>query len=207
MGRPDVLRQNLFGGHGGAHGTDRVAAEKTLDGLAFVGAAGAAVIRFEFEAVENRRIMAGGNHHAAGRAQMFDRKGNRRRGRRLRREDDLETVAGQDFGGSSGETVGEKPAVKANDNLQFISEDCGLWTVDCGLPIICGGLGDARDVREIEILRDDCAPAVRAEFDGCHAPSLAQAPSPAKHRRLARLLSFHPGLKTNSHSFAVRIRH
>jgi hypothetical protein len=30
-------------------------------------------------------------------------------------------------------------------------------------------LGNARDVGKREIFRDDCTPAVRAEFDLCHA--------------------------------------
>ena len=174
MRRADVLRQNLFRGHGGRHGVDGIAAKKILDGLAFVGTAGAAVIRFEFEAVENRRIVAGGNHHAADRAQVFDGKGNRRRGRRLRCEDDLKTVAGKNISGGLGKAVGEKPAVKTDHHFQFTSEDFRTPHSTLRLPVVCGGLRDARDVREIKILRDDRAPAVRAEFDLSHAESLAQ---------------------------------
>ncbi len=164
-----------------------MAAEKTFDGLAFVGTAGAAVMRFEFEAVENRRIVTGGNHHAANRAQLFDREGNRRRGCRFRRENNLKTVASQDLGGSLGETVGEKPAIKTDNDNGLASVEFGIRNSEFGVPIVCGGLRDARDVYKVEILRDDRAPAVRAEFDLSHAESLAQEPSPAKRRRFARL--------------------
>jgi hypothetical protein len=42
-------------------------------------------------------------------------------------------------------------------------------------------LRDARVIGEVEILRDDRAPAVRAEFDCCHARSLAETFPRAKH--------------------------
>ena len=96
---------------------------KTFDGLAGFRIAGAAVERFEFEAVENRRIVAGGNHHAADGVLGLDGKGNRRRRRRLRREHDLKTVAGQNFGGGLRKAVGKKPAVKADDDFQFAPEN------------------------------------------------------------------------------------
>ena len=126
----------------------RIFIQKTFDGLARFGIAGAAVIRLEFEAVENRRIVAGGDHHAADGVQMFDGKGNRRRRRRLRREDDLKTVAGQNLGGDLREAVGEKAAVIADDDFQFTPEDFGFPISDFGFPIVRRRLRDARDVGE-----------------------------------------------------------
>ncbi len=143
--------------------------QKTFDGLAFFRTAGAAVIRLELEAVENRRIVAGGDHHAADGVQMLDGKGNRRRRRRLRREDDLKIVSGKNFRRDLRETVGKKPAVVADDDFQFMFEDFGLWVLNFRFPIVRRGLRDARDICKSEILRDDRAPAVRAEFDLRHA--------------------------------------
>src|SRR5665213_182528 len=141
-------------------------------------------MRLELEAVENRRIVAGGDYHSADSSEIFHGEGNGRRRRWLRREDDLKTISRKNFGGDSGETVGEKPAVKTDDDFQFTIEDFGLWTLDFGLPIVRRGLRDARDVGEREIFRDDRAPAVRAEFDWCHARSLAKQFPDAKHGRL-----------------------
>jgi hypothetical protein len=48
---------------------------------------------------------------------MFDGEGNRRRRRRLRRENDLKTVAGQNLGGDLSEAVGKEAAVLADDGF------------------------------------------------------------------------------------------
>ena len=51
-----------------------------------------------------------------------------------------------------------------------------LLNLDLGFrfPEVRHRLRDPRDVREIEILRDDRSPAVRSKFDGCHPRSLAK---------------------------------
>ena len=77
----------------------------------------------------------------------------------------MKIVSGKNFRGDLGKSVGEKPAVVADDNFQFTSENFGLRTSDFRLPIVRRGLRDARDIGKREILRDDRAPAVRAEFD------------------------------------------
>ena len=59
----------------------------------------------EFEAVENRRIVAGGDHHPADGAKIFHGERNGRRWRRLRGENDFETISGKNFGGDPGKTV------------------------------------------------------------------------------------------------------
>ena len=150
MRRADVLDGNLELRSCGVAELRRIFVQKTFDGLARFGIAGAAVIRLEFEAVENRRIVAGGNHHAADGAQMFDGEGNRRRRRRFRREDDLKIVAGQNFGGDLREAVGEKPAVIADDGFQFTSKDFRLRTSDFRLPIVRRRLRDARDIGKVK---------------------------------------------------------
>ena len=67
--------------------------------------------------------MAGGNHHPANGAQGLDGKRNGRRRRRLRREHDLKTISGQNFSGGSRKSVRKKPAVKADNDFQFASEN------------------------------------------------------------------------------------
>ena len=89
-------------------------------------------------------------------------------GDRFRGEDDLKTIPGQNFGGDLREAVGEKPAVKTDDNFGCEPVNFGLGICDFGLPIIRRGLGDARHVGKVEILCNDRAPAIRAEFDLCH---------------------------------------
>ena len=70
--------------------------------------------------------------------------------------------------------VGEKPAVVADDDFRLAPENFGFRISDFGFPEVRRGLRDARDVGKGEIFRDDRAPAVRAEFDLCHAQSLVK---------------------------------
>jgi hypothetical protein len=104
------------------------------------------------------------------------------------------------------EPVGEKPAVVADDDFAFRAGDriCA--------PKIRRRLCDARDVGKVEILRNDRAPAVRAEFDLCHPSSLAQRPLSAKHDvfnprkgpdRSAEIMSCHPDIQIEGNAFAV----
>jgi len=72
-------------------------------------------------------------------------------------------ISGENFGGGLRETVGEKPAVKPDNDFSFRA-GFGM-----GAPEIRRCLGDARDIGKREVFRDDRAPAVRAEFDLCHA--------------------------------------
>ena len=120
-------------------------------------------MRLQLEAIERGWIVAGGDHHPAGRPPGLDRVGNRRGGRRLVRQHDLIPVCREDLGGAPAELIGEKAAIVADDDRAP-----GAWD-RVGLPVIRGGLGDAFQVGEGEILRDDRAPAVGAELDLTHA--------------------------------------
>ncbi len=175
MRRTDVSDFDLsrFDGFGQRNGFDRIFAEKTFDGLAGFRIAGAAVVRFEFEAVETWRIVAGSDHHAADGVQLFHGEGNRRRRRRFRREDNLKIVSGKNFRRDLREAVGKKPAVVTDNNFRFMPEDFRLGIGNFRLPKVRRRLHDARNIGEREILRDHRAPAIRAEFDWCHAPSLS----------------------------------
>ncbi len=84
-------------GLGDRSGLDWVTVEKTFDRLARRRIAGAAVMRLELETVEDGRIVAGREHHAADGAQMLDGKGNRRRGRGCGREHDLKIISGKNL--------------------------------------------------------------------------------------------------------------
>ena len=99
---------------------DRIFVQATFNGLARFRIARTAVIRLELEAVENRRIVAGGNHHAADGAQIFDGERNRRRRRRFGRKDDLKMISGENFGRELCKSVGEKPAVIADDDFSLL---------------------------------------------------------------------------------------
>jgi hypothetical protein len=70
--------------------------------------------------------------------------------------------------------VREKPAVVADDGFQFASENCGLGILNFGSPIVRRCLRDECDILKGKILRDDRAPAVRAEFDLSHTESLVE---------------------------------
>ena len=63
-------------GVGQRHGFDRIAVEKTFDDPARFRIAGTAVVRLEFEAIEDGWIVAGGDHHAADGALRLDRERN-----------------------------------------------------------------------------------------------------------------------------------
>ena len=93
----------------------------------------------------------------------------------------MKIISGENLGGDLRKPVGKKTPVIANNDFEFVPKDFGLGTLDFRLPEIRRGLRDARDVGKSKIFRDDRAPAVRAEFDLCHAQSLAQRSLYAKH--------------------------
>ena len=106
--------------------------------------------------------MAGGDHDAADGALRLDSERNRRRRRRFRREYDLKVISSKNFRGSLPKPVGEKTAVKPDNDFSFRA---GFRV---GAPEIRRRLRDARDIGKRKIFRDDRAPAVRAEFDLRH---------------------------------------
>ena len=128
MRRADIGNGDLTGFYGFSQrrGFDRIAVEKTFDGPARFGIAGAAIVRFELEPIEDWRVMTGGNHHPADGMQIFNGERNRRRWRRLRRENDLKAVARENFRRCLGKFVREQPPVVTDDNFQFMPEDFGL---------------------------------------------------------------------------------
>ena len=113
----------------------------------------------DFIAVENGRIMAGGDHDAASRLALFDSKRNRGRGRRAVGKDGLKAVVGEDLGGAPSELIGEKAAVEADDD-RFV----GAWG-RLLVPEVRRGLDGAVEVVEGKILRDHRAPAIGAKFN------------------------------------------
>jgi hypothetical protein len=147
---------------------DGMAVEPCFHRPAGRGIARTSVVRLELEPVERGRIVAGRDHHAADGLPPFHRERNRRRRRRLGREDDLEIVSGEHFGRRLREAVGEEPPVIADDHPGRASEEGGFRIPDFGLPEVGGGLRHPRDIGKREIVRDDRAPAVGAEGDGGH---------------------------------------
>ena len=131
--------------------------------------------------------MAGGDHYAAHRAQIFYRVRNAWRRRRLRREDDLKIIFRKNFGGDLREAVGEKPPVITDDDSGFPSENLRFWIGDFRFPKVCGGLGDAGHIRKGKIFRDDCAPAIRPEFDLIHIRKLQIQARPVIEKTLPGL--------------------
>ena len=105
------------------------------------------------------------DHHTANRVQVFDRVGHRRCRRRARRQDDLETVAGEHLRRALPKRVGEEPPVVADDDLSF----CARYRI--GGPVVGRRLRDAFDISEGKLFSDDGPPAVRPELD---AHSLCQ---------------------------------
>src|SRR5208283_5582240 len=104
MGRAEVLdgdrsSERLAVGREGPH---RLPVQAVLHGLAGVGLGRAAKPRLELEPIKLWRVVAGGDHDATDGALSFNGKGNGRRGRRVRRQHDLESVADKNAGGASG---------------------------------------------------------------------------------------------------------
>src|SRR6202142_3036970 len=127
-----------------------MAIHKAFNGLTGCRVAGAAVKGFELEPVENWRVVAGRNHHAAHRVLPLDGKRNGGRRRWLRHEHNLKIITSQNLRGGARESVRKKSAVEADDDFQVASKDFGLRTPDFGLPIIRRGLRHARDIDERE---------------------------------------------------------
>src|SRR6185436_13734167 len=112
----------------------------------------------QLEAIEDRWIVAGRDHHATNGLLRLDRKRNGRRWRRRGRENDLKAVLRHYGGGRFSESVREKAAVVANNNFLFSSRN------RIGVPIICRRLCNASDICKSEFLRDDCTPSIRPEL-------------------------------------------
>ena len=116
-------------------------------------------MRLELEAVKDRRIVAGGNHHAANGAPVFHGKRYRRRRGRVGGQNDLEVVARENLSGPSAELVGEKPSVIADDDF-FLCADHRICA-----PVVGRGLSDTLDIGERKILSNNGPPAVGSELD------------------------------------------
>ena len=143
--------------------------DEALHAVAGSRIARSAVMRLEFESVEARRIMAGGDHDAADGVLGLDGERHRRCRSRFRRQHHPEAVAGQNLGRRLGEPIREKAAVVAHNNLVGGARD-GICP-----PIIRRRLRHAGDVGKGEIFGDHCAPAVCSEFDVRHGQRFAAA--------------------------------
>ena len=95
---------------------DRVLIEPFLHLLAERGLGRAAVMGLQFVAVENGRIMAGRNHHAAGGLPLFDSEGNRRRWGGAVGKNHRKTVAGKNLRDAPAKLIGKKAAVIADND-------------------------------------------------------------------------------------------
>src|SRR5437016_13433309 len=95
MGGANVLEQDTLvpGCLGQIDSGHLIAIQETFNSLASRWLGRAAVIRFELEAVEARRIVTGGNHYAADRSLLLDRQRDRRGRSRLRGQHDAKAVA------------------------------------------------------------------------------------------------------------------
>ncbi len=124
-------------------------------------AGGAAVL----EAVPLGGVVAGGDHDAAGGTVVDEVIADDGRGGGGGAADDGDAVAGEDLDDGVGELGGEEAGVVADDD--------GGSGEPLLLVVVGDALGAEADVAEGELLRDDGAPAVRAEpeadIDGGHA--------------------------------------
>ena len=136
-----------------------VARQVGFDELRLLWQRGPAEGGLEFEAVVARCVVAGGDHHPSGSLFVDDGVGDGRgRGVGAGEVGD-DAVAGQDAGHLGRVAVGEEAGVETDDDL---------WRAVAGFIqyIVSDGLGHQPQVGKSEGVRDDGAPAVRAEFDG-----------------------------------------
>src|SRR5439155_21608828 len=116
-------------------------------------------MRLEFEAVEGRRIMAGGNHDPAHRGLCLDRVRNGRSRNRPIGQGHCKTIAGKYFCRAARKLIREKTPVVADDDFFSSVGD------RVAAPEISRGLRDALDVSKSEILGNDRPPAIGPEFN------------------------------------------
>ncbi len=163
LDRADVVGGEVDLGDGGRDGGGgQRFLEVGLDGADDGGRAGAAVARLVLDAVPLWRVMAGGDHDAAGVFALADSEGEGGRGGDFVGEGDGDAGVAEDFSDDLGEGARAEAGVIGDGDAGrgvFLLEDV----------VRDGGGGDA-DVGEGEVVGDDAAPAVGAEFDdslGC----------------------------------------
>ena len=131
----------------------------------FSGRAGAAV-DLVLKTVVIGRVMAGRYHDGAVGLEGGHSVAGDRCGRRPGKEKDLDAVAGQHLGGSSGEILGSEPCVVAYDYTALCPT--------CAFQVIGHTLSAGAHVAKGEILGNDGAPAVGAEFDPVPPSSISR---------------------------------
>ena len=130
----------------------------SLDLLQARGRQGGAAGGADLEAVVAGRIVAGGDHHGARRADTGDAERGDGRGARTVDEKGRDAGGGQDLGCRAGELGRSEPAVVADDDAVFPRP---LAAHEVGEP-----LGHAPHVGKRVFVRNARAPAVRPEPDG-----------------------------------------
>ncbi len=132
----------------------------------------AAIAGLVFHAIPVEGIMAGGDHHAAGGAQVLHRIRERRRGRVVVGEPYGDARGGENFGDDLGRALRGKARVVADD--QAFARVLMLVDVDGHR------VANAPHVVEGEIVGDDAAPSVRSELNlGGQNASMRYLPGPS----------------------------
>src|ERR1700684_4370911 len=124
------------------------------------GERAAAVAGFVLDAVPVGGIVAGGDDEAAGGFALTNEERDRGSGARLVGEPDGRAGGADRFGDSGGDRVGGEAVVVADDHAF-----AGVFTAD---DVASDGVRDDARVRVSEIVGDDAAPTVGAEFDPSH---------------------------------------
>ena len=137
-------------------------AEKRLDGRDHGGLARAAIPALVLDAVPLRGVVRGGDHDAAGCAALAHAAAERRRGRDGVGEQDGNAGGRDDFSAGAGKILRAEARVVAD------AEAFGrifLGRAFAGVDVGGDGLSGGADIREGEVVGDEAAPAVGAEFD------------------------------------------
>ncbi len=146
-----------FGGGGLGH---RAGAQFVLDDLHDGGRGRSAELAFELHAIPVPGVVAGSDHDAAGRAEFLYVVRNGWSGHVVVGQQHGDAGVGEHLGNGAGSAVGGEARVVADDDAAagvFILENVGG-----------DGARDATHVVEGEIVGDEAAPAVGAEFDFRH---------------------------------------
>jgi len=116
----------------------------------------------QFETVECRRIVAGGDHHSADGLERLDRERDRRRRSRSRSVTTSKTVSGENLGGPAAKLIGKKPCDRSRQRPSSLYRARGWSSSKLRRPEPRAKVG------EVKCLGDDRPPSVCAEFNLSH---------------------------------------